>query len=55
MLDENIYIKTNKLTLKRKKANACINARKKVLTQLLVNLPCLSETCEWNTCFGPQN
>ena len=49
-----INFKTYKLTLKRKKAKPRVNA-KKVTTRLLVNLPCLSETWEWNRCFKPWN
>ena len=51
MLDVNIH-KTNKLTVKSKKAKACtcINANKKSSNTAL---PCLRETREWNTCFGP--
>ena len=50
----NIYFKTYKLTLKRKKAKPRVNA-KKVTTRLLVNLPCLSETWERKRCFKPWN
>ena len=48
MLDVNIH-KTN--TLKRKKAMAHITVKKSKNTAL----PCLRETPEWNTCFGPRD
>ena len=51
MLDVNIQETIDRLTSKRKTATAHINAKKSDNTAL----PCLRETREWNTCFGPRN